>query len=70
MVENIIVSEVSWVQKAEGCIFLSYVENKLNTEYKHYCIDIEIYTKHMFCIYPKVRLAETKRGGKEGKDSE
>jgi hypothetical protein len=45
MVENIIVSEVSWVQKAEGCIFLSYVENKLNTEYKHYCIDIEIYTK-------------------------
>jgi hypothetical protein len=63
--ENIILSEVSQVQKDKITCFLSYVENRSNTS-----TSIIIYTcKNIQNMFPKVGLLEeTKGGGKEEKN--
>jgi hypothetical protein len=44
---EIILSEVSQVQKDKVLCFLSYVEDKIQYKHKHYHLNIEIYTEHV-----------------------
>jgi hypothetical protein len=45
--ENIILSEVSQVQKAKGCIFFLTCGKQAQYKIKQHYIHIEIYTEHV-----------------------
>jgi hypothetical protein len=56
--ENIMLSEVSQVQKDNGCMFFSYVEDRSNTD-TSIIIHICKYVQNMF---PKVGFLKETRG--------
>jgi hypothetical protein len=63
--EIIILSEVSQIQKAKGCMFSLICERQIQYKYKHNHISY----KYIQSIFLKVGLLEeTKGGGKEGQN--